>query len=153
MPRGRSGGSRAPLRRAAPARAAPPPARAAPAQVPAPAQPAMMQPAQPKQPGMFAQMATTAAGVAVGSAVGHTIGHAMTSGGGNQEAPQPAQEAAPAQYASPPQYGAPQPAGQVCSMELKQFLECAQTQTDISLCQGFNQALRECKMANGMSLQ
>lgn len=38
---------------------------------------------------MFAQMATTAAGVAVGSAVGHTIGHAMTgafSGGSSEPA-------------------------------------------------------------------
>ena len=35
----------------------------------------------PKQPGLFAQMATTAAGVAVGSTVGHVIGAAITGGG------------------------------------------------------------------------
>ena len=53
--------------RPAPAAVAPRPAPMAPA---APA-PAAMAPAaaQPKQPGLFAQMATTAAGVAVGSAV------------------------------------------------------------------------------------
>ncbi len=48
--------------------------------------------AAPRQPGMFAQMATTAAGVAVGSAVGHTIGHAMTGGfggGGHSEPARP----------------------------------------------------------------
>ncbi|KAM9443405.1 uncharacterized protein ACWYII_014968 isoform 1-T1 [Salvelinus alpinus] len=49
--------------------------------------------AAPRQPGMFAQMATTAAGVAVGSAAGHMIGHAMTGGmgggGGSQEAAKP----------------------------------------------------------------
>lgn len=49
--------------------------------------------ATPRQPGMFAQMATTAAGVAVGSAAGHMIGHAMTGGmgggGGSQEAAKP----------------------------------------------------------------
>lgn len=47
--------------------------------------------AAPRQPGMFAQMATTAAGVAVGSAVGHTIGHAMTGGfgGGHSEPASP----------------------------------------------------------------
>jgi hypothetical protein len=33
---------------------------------------------QPQQPGMFAQMASTAAGVAVGSTIGHTMGHAIT---------------------------------------------------------------------------
>lgn len=73
------------------ARAAPPPSyapapmHAAPSAVGAPAA------AAPRQPGMFAQMATTAAGVAVGSAVGHTIGHAMTGGfgGGNSESAKP----------------------------------------------------------------
>lgn len=50
---------------------------------------------QPKQPGLMAQMATTAAGVAVGSAVGHVMGSAITgafSGGSSSssEAPKPA---------------------------------------------------------------
>ena len=31
-------------------------------------------------------------------------------------------------------------------MEMKQFLECAQGQSDITLCQGFNEALKQCKM-------
>ena len=46
----------------------------------------------PWQPGLVAQMATTAAGVAVGSAVGHTLGHAVTgafSGGSNAETSRP----------------------------------------------------------------
>ena len=33
---------------------------------------------QPRQPGLFGQMASTAAGVAVGSTIGHTIGHGIT---------------------------------------------------------------------------
>lgn len=50
---------------------------------------------QPKQPGLMAQMVTTAAGVAVGSAVGHVMGSAITgafSGGSSSssEAPKPA---------------------------------------------------------------
>lgn len=47
------------------------PARAAPPPPPAPVQPpaSAIGAPQPRQPGMFAQMATTAAGVAVGSAV------------------------------------------------------------------------------------
>ena len=32
---------------------------------------------------------------------------------------------------------------------MQQFIECAQNQRDISLCQGFNEALRQCKLANG----
>ena len=54
--------------RPAPRAASPPPRAAPPAPMPQTA-PAPMAAAQPKQPGMFAQMATTAAGVAVGSTV------------------------------------------------------------------------------------
>ncbi|MBZ3873006.1 Coiled-coil-helix-coiled-coil-helix domain-containing protein 2 [Sciurus carolinensis] len=36
--------------------------------------------AAPSQPGLMAQIVTTAVGVAVGSAVGHTLGHAITGG-------------------------------------------------------------------------
>ena len=53
----------------APARSPSPPARQAAAHPPAPMPPQQMQPAGQRQPGMMAQMATTAAGVAVGSAV------------------------------------------------------------------------------------
>lgn len=127
------------------------PARAAPAP---PAHPPPGSVGQPRQPGLMAQMATTAAGVAVGSAVGHTIGHAMTGGGGGQQ-----QEVAPTQaYSNQPAYVYPnQPqdvAGQgPCQVEMKQFLECAQNQADITLCQGFNEALRQCKISNGLQYQ
>lgn len=109
-------------------------------------------PAQPQQPGMFAQMAATAGGVAVGSAIGHTVGHAMTgmfSGGGSSEAAAP-QQSAPAQ-AAPGQPGAypNEPTGP-CAWEIKQFLQCAQGQSDLSLCEGFNEALRQCKTAHSM---
>ncbi|KAK3596545.1 hypothetical protein CHS0354_013229 [Potamilus streckersoni] len=130
-------------RSSSPVRPAPRPAASVPAHPP-PSQPAPVMMQQPKQPGMFAQMATTAAGVAVGSAVGHTIGAAMTGGmgGGSREAaPAPVQQQAPAQqFASP------------CEYELKEFLQCAQGQSDISLCYGFNEALKECKNRNGVSI-
>jgi len=154
MPRGRSGGrssgggmgSRSPTfsrpastsaRRPAPP---PPPSRSnVPAAQPAPS--AVGAPAaQPKQPGLFANMASTAAGVAVGSTVGHTLGHmitgGMSSGGGNQDN-QPAQT-----QAAPEQRNMQNP----CEYEMKQFLECANQQSDITLCQGFNEALKQCKM-------
>lgn len=107
----------------------------------------------PKQPGMFAQMATTAAGVAVGSAVGHTIGHAMTSGGsGGQQEAAPAQQQYQEPMAAPqqPYYGQAQQQQQPCTFELKQFIECSQTQHDLSLCQGFNEALRSCRVNYGV---
>ena len=36
-----------------------------------------------------------------------------------------------------------------CQFEMRRFVECAQNQGDITLCQGFNEALRQCKLANG----
>ena len=102
---------------------------------------------------MFAQMAATAGGVAVGSAVGHVIGHGITGmmsgGSSSSEVAQPAQQAAPAaqQYASGPQ----EPTGP-CAWEIKQFLQCSQNQSDLTLCEGFNEALRQCRQSNSSTL-
>uniref|UniRef100_A0A8C2TA34 Coiled-coil-helix-coiled-coil-helix domain containing 10 n=1 Tax=Coturnix japonica TaxID=93934 RepID=A0A8C2TA34_COTJA len=127
MARGR--GARSVSRAAAP----PAPASAAPA-APVPA-------AQPAQPGLMAQMASTAAGVAVGSAVGHVVGSAITGafdGTGGHIVP----ALPPVQPQSP--YGP-------CHYEIKQFLECATNQQDLTLCEGFNEALKQCKYSSGVS--
>ncbi|KAH0625429.1 hypothetical protein JD844_014935 [Phrynosoma platyrhinos] len=104
-------------------------------------------PAQPQQPGLMAQMATTAAGVAVGSAVGHVVGSALTgafSGSSEPEKPasSPAQEPRQQPAYQQPQYGP-------CHYEMKQFLDCATSQSDLTLCEGFNEALKQCKYSNG----
>lgn len=101
----------------------------------------------------MAQMAATAGGVAIGSTVGHVVGHALTSGGSSSEQPQQQQQQQqqpPAQY--PPQYQGYPPQGNQpsepsgpCAWEVKQFLQCAQSQSDVTLCEGFNEALRQCK--------
>lgn len=71
----------------------------------------------------------------------------MTGGGGRDGGDvAPAQEQAPAAYAQDQQY---QPQGPVCQFELREFLRCAETQYDVSLCQSFNDALRQCKINNG----
>jgi len=112
--------------------------------VPAHAPPASPMVAQP-QPSLMGQMAATAGGVAIGSAVGHTIGHAMTGlfSGGSEAATPVAAEVPQAVAQNTPAASA---AG-ACSWEVKQFLECAQNH-DLSLCEGFNEALRQCKLAN-----
>lgn len=46
------------------------------------------------------------------------------------------------------QQGGPQQQ-QACSYELKQFIDCAQSQSDYKLCEGFNEVLKQCKFANG----
>lgn len=114
-----------------------------------PSAPATVAPvaAAPQQPSLFKQMAATAGGVAVGSAIGHTVGAAVTGlmsgGGSNQEvAPQAAAPVATQQSAVGAQPN--EPTGP-CAWEIKQFLQCAQNQSDLSLCEGFNEALRQCK--------
>ena len=79
---------------------------------------------------------------------GHTIGAAMTGGfgGGSSE---PAQAPAPAYQQAPQQQYQQGPA---CQFELKQFIECTQTQSDISLCQGFNELLKNCKLQHGTKI-
>ena len=70
-------------------------------------------------------------------------------GGGNKEAapaPAPAAVAAPAQYEQPQQNNGPNP----CSNELQQFIQCAQNQSDLGLCSGFNVALKECRITHGL---
>lgn len=37
-----------------------------------------------------------------------------------------------------------------CAWEIKQFIQCAQGQSDLTLCEGFNEALRQCKRQNNM---
>ncbi|KAJ3213218.1 hypothetical protein HDU67_003157 [Dinochytrium kinnereticum] len=135
-------------RRSAPARPAPAQTRGAststqqqvPAQAPPPQPPMMQQQAQPQQPGLFAQMATTAAGVAVGSAVGHTLGAGLTglfSGGSKEAAPQ---QAAPVQQS---QYNAPQT---VCEPDARAFQACLEKNPgDISACQFYLDMLKQCQ--------
>ncbi len=36
-----------------------------------------------------------------------------------------------------------------CHFEVKQFLDCATNQSDLSLCEGFNEALKQCKYSHG----
>ena len=128
--------------------------RAAPS-VPAPAPPTAPAPMQqmPQQPSMFQQMAATAGGVAVGSAIGHVAGSAITGMfSGGSSAPAPAAPAPAAPQAAAPYYGEAQahqqePTGP-CSFEIKQFLQCAQNQNDLTLCEGFNEALRQCRSSS-----
>ncbi|KAH7731435.1 CRE-HAR-1 protein [Aphelenchoides avenae] len=89
-------------------------------------------------PGLMGQMAATAGGVAIGSAVGHAVGNMMTGG---------SKENAPAEYAQAPQQNVAQqqPLQNPCEFEWRQFMECSQNQSDLSLCQGFNDIFKQCK--------
>jgi len=78
------------------------------------------------------------------------MGAAITGGmgGGHEQAPAEQQPYYPASDQLQQQAGGFAP----CQLEMKQFIDCAQTQYDITLCQGFNEALRQCRISNGQSL-
>merc|ERR1719381_417621 len=89
----------------------------------------------PQQPSLMKQMAATAGGVAMGHVAGSAI-TGMFSGGSSSS------EAAPVQQQQQEQGP--------CAWEIKNFIQCAQGQSDLSLCEGFNEALRQCKQYNGL---
>ena len=72
-------------------------------------------------------------------------------GGGSSQVDQ--SQAAPVdyQYQQPASYQQQQYQNP-CEFELKQFLDCAQNQYDVSLCQGFNEALKQCKISNNIAM-
>ena len=157
----RRGLSASPVRaRAAPRVAAPPPRPSyVPARAPQSQHTQINPSAQVQQPSLFKQMAATAGGVAVGSALGHVAGAAMMGdlSGGSAQAQEPAADQPmydqTTTYAPQQGYGMQpnQPTGP-CAWEISQFLNCAQGQGsyDITLCEGFNEALRQCKRASAM---
>ncbi|ODQ61173.1 hypothetical protein WICANDRAFT_23525, partial [Wickerhamomyces anomalus NRRL Y-366-8] len=103
---------------------------------------------QPQQPGMFAQMASTAAGVAVGSTIGHTLGAGITSMfGGSSSAPAEQQQAAPpaqqqAQYSQQQQGG-------VCDVDARNFTRClGDNDGNMQICDFYLQQLKACQEAS-----
>ena len=90
------------------------PAGYAPAHAPTPAMGAQAA-AQPKQPGMLAQMAATAGSVAVGSTIGHGLSSMLFGGSSNSAAP--VAEAPPVQQQQQQQMG-----GVSCEVQAKGML-------------------------------
>ncbi|GMM48151.1 Mix17 protein [Pichia kluyveri] len=112
---------------------------AAPAPVGAPAAVA------PQQPGLFAQMATTAAGVAVGSAVGHTLGAGLTSifSGSSSDAPAQQQQV-PIQQSQ----GLANENNNACAADARNFTRCLEDSNgNYQACDFYLQQLKACQAA------
>ncbi|KAI0173631.1 hypothetical protein GGR52DRAFT_543828 [Hypoxylon sp. FL1284] len=144
MPRNRSAARPAPARPTVPSRA-PAPQQQRPAATYAPAQqhpqqhaPSAAAPQASQGPGLFGQMASTAAGVAVGSSIGHAVG-GLFSGGGSSE---PA-EAAPPQ-ASPQQ----NQWGNNCAGATQSFTKCMDDNSgNMQICGWYLEQLKACQAA------
>ncbi|KAI8722457.1 hypothetical protein NCS52_00389600 [Fusarium sp. LHS14.1] len=114
--------------------AAPPPAAAHP-----PPQAMPPQAAAPQGPGLFGQMASTAAGVAIGSSVGHAIG-GLFSGGSSEPAPAPVQAQAASQEQS---YNN-------CAGAAQNFTKCMDDNNgNMQICNWYLEQLKACQAAAG----
>ncbi|KAH8661890.1 hypothetical protein BX600DRAFT_437326 [Xylariales sp. PMI_506] len=146
MPRQRSAG-RAPARPTVAPRAAPAPQaqQTRPAATYAPAQQAPQQHAAPapqasQGPGLFGQMASTAAGVAIGSSIGHAIG-GMFSGGSSAPAEQPQQQAVNTQQQQ-------NQWGNNCAGATQNFTKCMdENQGNMQICGWYLEQLKACQAA------
>ncbi|KAL1875143.1 hypothetical protein VTK73DRAFT_10280 [Phialemonium thermophilum] len=150
MPRQRSAG-RAPARPTVPARSTTAPnqhQQTRPAATYAPAHQAPPAPAQQaapvsQGPGLFGQMASTAAGVAIGSSIGHAIG-GMFSGGSSApaEAPQNNNVAAQNQNAQQQNWG------NNCAGATQQFTKCMDEHGgNMQICGWYLEQLKACQAA------
>ncbi|KND92604.1 Mitochondrial intermembrane space cysteine motif-containing protein MIX17 [Tolypocladium ophioglossoides CBS 100239] len=145
MPRQRSVG-RAPSR---PTAAAPAPSaqQHRPATTMAAPQPhAPQQVAPPVQqsqgPGLFGQMASTAAGVAIGSSVGHAIGGFFSGGSSAEPAPQQPVQAQAQQQQQQQQWG------NNCQAATQQFTKCMDEQGgNMQVCNWYLEQLKACQAA------
>ncbi|KAA8905952.1 hypothetical protein TRICI_005203 [Trichomonascus ciferrii] len=96
---------------------------------------------QGSQPGLFSQMASTAAGVAVGSAVGHTLANGVSSifGGGSSAPAEQQQTAAPQQQET-------QQAR--CDVDARNLTRCLdENGGNMQICDWYLQQLKACQQA------
>ncbi|WPK23944.1 hypothetical protein PUMCH_001194 [Australozyma saopauloensis] len=133
-------------RRSAPVRSQSRSAHTAAAPAAAPPQahypPAVSQPQASQGPGLFANMASTAAGVAVGSTIGHTLGAGITGmfSGGSSSAPVEQQQVAQSQ-----QY---QQQAKTCDGDARTFTRCLEENGgDMQICGYYLQQLKACQEA------
>ncbi|KAF2467168.1 uncharacterized protein BDR25DRAFT_305622 [Lindgomyces ingoldianus] len=142
----------APPKPAARAPAAPPARQSSTAAAPTQQQHAPpAQSAAPQQasqgPGLFANMASTAAGVAVGSSIGHAIGGFFS--GGSSSAPAE-QQSASTEFAQQHQETSTQNATGACATDINNFRKCMdENQGSLTICGWYLDQLKACQQAAG----
>ncbi|KAF2648665.1 hypothetical protein K491DRAFT_708569 [Lophiostoma macrostomum CBS 122681] len=97
-------------------------------------------------PGLFGQMASTAAGVAVGSSIGHAIG-GFFGGGSSAPAEQQDQNTDFAQQHQQANY-APQGGAGACQVQVGDFRKCMdENQGSLNICGWYLDQLKACQSA------
>ncbi|XP_053665274.1 hemiasterlin resistant protein 1-like [Anopheles marshallii] len=100
--------------------------------------------------GLFSQMAATAGGVAIGSVLGRALGGLFE----RSEPKDASTNAVEKDQKSAMESITPDRSASVeqCSMEIKQFLSCVDKEMDVKICEGFKEALQQCKTKAASSI-
>lgn len=115
--------------------------------------PANHQQQQGRSPGLFGQMASTAAGVAVGSTMGHGLSNMLFGGGGGGSSAesidaQQQQQQQPAQWDQQGQQSSFNGSGVSCEVQSKDFLRCLEaTNNNMDSCAFYLDQLKACQAA------
>ncbi|EMG45754.1 MIX17 Mitochondrial intermembrane space cysteine motif-containing protein MIX17 [Candida maltosa Xu316] len=105
--------------------------------------------AQSSQPGLFGQMASTAAGVAVGSTIGHTLGAGITSMFGGSSSSAPAEAAPQQQQVAAYQQQQTQEQAKHCDADARNFTRCLEDNSgNMQICDYYLQQLKACQEAS-----
>ncbi|RCK57633.1 Mitochondrial intermembrane space cysteine motif-containing protein MIX17 [Candida viswanathii] len=125
-----------------------PPQQHPPAAAAHPAQPVQT---QSSQPGLFGQMASTAAGVAVGSTIGHTLGAGITGLFGGSSSSGPVEAASQEQQLASYQQQQQQTQEQTkhCDADARNFTRCLEDNGgNMQICDYYLQQLKACQEAS-----
>uniref|UniRef100_A0A182RMI6 CHCH domain-containing protein n=1 Tax=Anopheles funestus TaxID=62324 RepID=A0A182RMI6_ANOFN len=95
--------------------------------------------------GLFSQMAATAGGVAIGSVLGRALGGLFERSEPKEQSTDAVEkEKKPAMESIPATTDKSGP-NEECSLEIKQFLSCVDKEMDAKICEGFKEAMQQCK--------
>uniref|UniRef100_A0A182WKG4 CHCH domain-containing protein n=1 Tax=Anopheles minimus TaxID=112268 RepID=A0A182WKG4_9DIPT len=96
--------------------------------------------------GLFTQMAATAGGVAIGSVLGRAFGGLFERSETKEQSADTVtsdkKSAMETMVAATPEKSA---SAEECTMEIRQFLSCVDKEMDVQVCEGFKEAMQQCK--------
>uniref|UniRef100_A0A182R1A1 CHCH domain-containing protein n=1 Tax=Anopheles farauti TaxID=69004 RepID=A0A182R1A1_9DIPT len=103
--------------------------------------------------GLLSQMAATAGGVAIGSVVGRALGGLFERSEVKEQTPNTDETVSKATAAVDTKSAKGSAEMDVCSVEIQQFLSCAEKEVDLKICEGFKEAMQQCRESSGRKSQ
>uniref|UniRef100_A0A182MTT2 CHCH domain-containing protein n=1 Tax=Anopheles culicifacies TaxID=139723 RepID=A0A182MTT2_9DIPT len=95
--------------------------------------------------GILSQMAATAGGVAIGSVLGRVLGGLFERSETKEQSADAATSGQKSAMDSATATTERTTPVEECTMEIKQFLSCLDKEMDVKVCEGFKEAMHQCK--------